>query len=74
MSAEGEGRFTYVGLQIDQDAKYITISQNQDNDIKPVAIPDDVAMTDPLHKIQQSKVTCWQIKLGKYPQWTRYCI
>ena len=57
MSAEGEDRFTYIGLQIDQNAKYTTIGQNQDNDIKPVAIPDDLAMTDPLHKIQQ-----WDLK------------
>ena len=53
MSAEGEGRFTYIGLQIDQNANYITVSQKQDNDTKPITIPDDVAMTDPLDKIQQ---------------------
>ena len=53
VSAEGADRFTYIGLQIDQNAKYITISQKQDNDIYAITIPDDVAMTDPLDKIQQ---------------------
>ena len=54
VSAESENRFTYIGLQIDQNANYITISQKQDNDIKPITIPDDVELlTGPLHKIQQ---------------------
>ena len=55
--AEGEDRFTYIGLQIDQTAKYITISQKEGNNIKPITIPDDVAMTDPPDKIQQ-----WDLK------------
>ena len=68
VSAEGEDRF--IGLQIDQNANHITISQKKDNDIKPVTIPDCVAMTNPLDKITAdgSKITCWQIKLDKYPQ------
>ena len=53
VSAEGKNRFTYIDLQIDQIANYIKISQKQDNDIKPTKIPDDVAMTNPLDKIQQ---------------------
>ena len=53
MSAEGEDRFTYIDLQIDQNAKYITIGQKQDNNINPITIPDDVTMTDPPDKIQQ---------------------
>ena len=57
VSAEGEHRFTYIGLQIDQNAKYITVSQKEDKNIKPITIPDDVAMTDPLDKIQQ-----WDLK------------
>ena len=53
VSAEGGDRSTYLGLQIDQNANYIIISQKQGNNIKPITIPDDVTMTDPLDKIQQ---------------------
>ena len=42
VSAEGEDRFTYIGLQIDQNTNYATDSQKQDNDIKSITIPDDV--------------------------------
>ena len=53
VSAEGEDRFTCIGLQLEQNVNYITISQKEGNDIKPITIPDDVAMTDPLDKIKQ---------------------
>ena len=63
VSAEGEDRFTCIGLQIDQNAKYITISQKDGNDIKPITIPDDVAMTDPPDKIQQQDINSLAGKL-----------
>ena len=64
VSAEGEDRFTYIGLQIDQNEKYITISQKDSNDIKPITIPDDVAMTDPPDKIQQQELNSLAGKLN----------
>ena len=50
VSADSEQKCTYIGLQIDQNANYISISQKQDNDIKIITIPGDAAMTDPLEK------------------------
>ena len=64
VSAEGEDRFTCIGLQLEQNVNYITIIQKQGNNIKPITIPDDVAMTGPLNKIKQRNLKSLAGKLN----------